>query len=295
LTTGLKLPSALSVIKKSENHEESELEKDQNPSNKVTYKEITEEDDEVFLHAYEAQIVSSDTKVEAVLSSSFSPSLSSTSTRSSPNTQSMCSSYKSISSTNSVNPTTNSLKKYKNNKKQVKYSKKQHQLLQAKSQSEATSDNKKKLSISMYKGSISVDGCSSKPAKQARLASTANKSHVRRPMNAFMIFSQQERPQIHQELANCDNRAVSKLLGERWYSLTQSEKNRFHQLATELKLEHFKANPDWKWRNRLEKQKAVVENEIENSLNTEERTVINKQVDEASDSTSRSKRESLLI
>ena len=76
-------------------------------------------------------------------------------------------------------------------------------------------------------------------------------------MNAFMIFSQRERPLIHQQYPNCDNRAVSKMLGERWYSLGKSDKADFHKLASKLKQEHFKANPDWKWRNKLEKQKSA--------------------------------------
>lgn len=84
-----------------------------------------------------------------------------------------------------------------------------------------------------------------------------NQQHIRRPMNAFMIFSQRERPLIHQQFPNCDNRAVSKMLGERWYSLNSDEKKKYHQIASQLKQEHFKANPDWKWRNKLEKQQKL--------------------------------------
>lgn len=83
-----------------------------------------------------------------------------------------------------------------------------------------------------------------------------SQKHVRRPMNAFMIFSQRERPLIHQQYPNCDNRAVSKMLGERWYSLNPDEKLKYHNIASQLKQDHFKANPDWKWRNKLERQKS---------------------------------------
>lgn len=98
------------------------------------------------------------------------------------------------------------------------------------------------------------------PTKASKTAVKADqdttKVHVRRPMNAFMIFSQRERPLIHQQYPNCDNRAVSKMLGERWYSLSKPDKADFHKLATKLKQDHFAANPDWKWRNKLEKQKS---------------------------------------
>ena len=65
-------------------------------------------------------------------------------------------------------------------------------------------------------------------------------------MNAFMIFSQRQRPLIHQQYPNCDNRAVSKMLGERWYSLSATEKNDYHKIASQLKQDHFKANPSWR-------------------------------------------------
>ncbi len=93
--------------------------------------------------------------------------------------------------------------------------------------------------------------------RQEKCLSDDGKDHIRRPMNAFMIFSQRERPLIHQQHPNCDNRAVSKMLGERWYLLDSVEKRSYHEVASQLKQDHFKANPDWKWRNKLEKQKSV--------------------------------------
>ena len=43
----------------------------------------------------------------------------------------------------------------------------------------------------------------------------SRKSKIRRPMNAFMIFSKRHRPLVHQQYPNItDNRSVSKILGE---------------------------------------------------------------------------------
>ena len=39
------------------------------------------------------------------------------------------------------------------------------------------------------------------------------KDKIRRPMNAFMIFSKRHRPLVHQQNPNQDNRTVSKILG----------------------------------------------------------------------------------
>lgn len=70
---------------------------------------------------------------------------------------------------------------------------------------------------------------------------------IRRPMNAFMIFSKRHRALVHQKHPNQDNRTVSKILGEWWYALGSDEKAKYHELASEVKEAHFKAHPEWKW------------------------------------------------
>jgi len=71
--------------------------------------------------------------------------------------------------------------------------------------------------------------------------------HIRRPMNAFMIFSKRHRAIVHQKHPNSDNRTVSKILGEWWYSLDKKEKEQYHNMAHQVKEAHFKEHPDWKW------------------------------------------------
>ncbi|PSN51999.1 hypothetical protein C0J52_06119 [Blattella germanica] len=73
------------------------------------------------------------------------------------------------------------------------------------------------------------------------------RDRIRRPMNAFMIFSKRHRALVHQRHPNQDNRTVSKILGEWWYALGPEEKQKYHELASEVKEAHFKAHPDWKW------------------------------------------------
>ncbi|CAB0020378.1 unnamed protein product [Nesidiocoris tenuis] len=60
------------------------------------------------------------------------------------------------------------------------------------------------------------------------------KDRIRRPMNAFMIFSKRHRALVHQRHPNQDNRTVSKILGEWWYALGPEEKQRYHELASEV-------------------------------------------------------------
>lgn len=89
-----------------------------------------------------------------------------------------------------------------------------------------------------------------------KVVNLQNEPHVRRPMNAFMIFSKRHRPLVHQQYPNKDNRTVSKILGEWWYSLAADQKAEYHKLATQVKEAHFKAHPDWKWSTKEKKIKS---------------------------------------
>lgn len=85
-------------------------------------------------------------------------------------------------------------------------------------------------------------------------------------MNAFMIFSKRHRAAVHQRHPNQDNRTVSKILGEWWYALGSHEKQKYHDLASEVKEAHFKAHPDWKWCSKDKRKSSTVKiNEIRES------------------------------
>lgn len=84
-------------------------------------------------------------------------------------------------------------------------------------------------------------------AKEPQSPAKQKEPKIRRPMNAFMIFSKRHRAMVHQKHPNQDNRTVSKILGEWWYALKPEEKNRYHELASEVKEAHFRTYPEWKW------------------------------------------------
>lgn len=246
-----------------------EPESEEKVTEKASYKDV-EEDDEVFLNTYEQQfneINRNGTEISSSLSSPSSNSIGSSNLSSknaycASESQSI-SSFQSISSLNSALGNNSKINGGLNSKKLKKSKEKKNSEIKNSTSIETTRDNiiskegdvKKPSNLLInHKGSISMDG-TVKLSKTSKTGQDSTKNHVRRPMNAFMIFSQRERPLIHQQYPNCDNRAVSKMLGERWYSLSQIDKNDFHKLATQLKQDHFKANPDWKWRNKLDKQK----------------------------------------
>ncbi|GFY59924.1 protein capicua homolog [Trichonephila inaurata madagascariensis] len=93
--------------------------------------------------------------------------------------------------------------------------------------------------------------------KSPKKPASREKDHIRRPMNAFMIFSKRHRALVHQRHPNQDNRTVSKILGEWWYALEPERKQKYHDLAYEVKEAHFKAYPNWKWCSRDRKKSST--------------------------------------
>ena len=72
--------------------------------------------------------------------------------------------------------------------------------------------------------------------------------HIKRPMNAFMVFSHHERKKVIAEEPNIHNTNISKELGKRWKDLTEREREPFIREAEHLKQFHMKQFPEYKYR-----------------------------------------------
>ncbi|XP_064120449.1 transcription factor SOX-8-like isoform X3 [Macrobrachium nipponense] len=91
-------------------------------------------------------------------------------------------------------------------------------------------------------------------ANKDAAGSERRKVHVKRPMNAFMVWAQEARRKLSCNHRQVHNAELSKSLGRIWRGMTEDQKRPFIERADHLRRKHKQEYPDYKYQPRRRKE-----------------------------------------
>ncbi|XP_064799083.1 transcription factor 7-like 1-B isoform X3 [Oncorhynchus masou masou] len=81
------------------------------------------------------------------------------------------------------------------------------------------------------------------------------KPHVKKPLNAFMLYMKEQRPKVVAECTLRESAAINQILGRRWHTLSREEQSKYYDMARKERQLHSQLYPGWSARDNYGKRK----------------------------------------
>ena len=79
--------------------------------------------------------------------------------------------------------------------------------------------------------------------------------HVKKPLNAFMLYMKEQRQTVVQECTLKESAAINQILGRKWHSLDKEEQQVYYDRARAAREKHLELYPNWSARDNYGKRK----------------------------------------
>eukprot|EP00093_Oithona_nana_P010496 10496.XXX_163596_167068_1 [CDS] Oithona nana genome sequencing. len=121
------------------------------------------------------------------------------------------------------------------------------------SQSLLSSEASHGQSQSMTGNSVSMSG--TQRSRSAREREDKRSVHIKKPLNAFMLYMKEMRPKIVAECTLKESAAINQILGRRWHSLSREEQAKYYEQARKERQLHMQMYPGWSARDNYAQSK----------------------------------------
>uniref|UniRef100_A0A6I8SP74 Lymphoid enhancer-binding factor 1 n=1 Tax=Xenopus tropicalis TaxID=8364 RepID=A0A6I8SP74_XENTR len=94
-----------------------------------------------------------------------------------------------------------------------------------------------------------------KPHHEQRKEQEPKRPHIKKPLNAFMLYMKEMRANVVAECTLKESAAINQILGRRWHALSREEQAKYYELARKERQLHMQLYPGWSARDNYKAEK----------------------------------------